>query len=145
MAYSMFEFISCMFDRRRYANLTEKDKNYHYFMTMRTLSTLFPVEIENYNIQGINQVAVLDYWHFRLSQKYKRQPRELFPTTKKAPTTKSKVSKIKKEIVQIYMRMNRMDVRDFDFFVSINEDHVYSQLKDIEKDMKESKEYFSNF
>ena len=145
MAYSCFEFVSTMFDRRRYAHLTDKDKNDHYFMAMRTLSTLFPVEIENYNIKGINQVAVLDYWHFRLSQKYKAQPKELFPTTKKATTAKSKVAKFKKEIVKTFLRVNRMDERDFDFLVSIDEAYVIIQLKDIEKDMKESKEYFSSF
>lgn len=145
MAYSLFEFMSCMFDKKRYAKCTDADKKQHFFMAMRTISTLFPLEINAYNKIGINQVAVLDYWHFILSIKYKRQPKELFTPTKKADKTKSKISKIKKDVISMYLRVNRMDERDFDFMVSINEDFIINQLKDMEKDMKESKEYFSNF
>lgn len=145
MAYKLFEFISCMFSRPRYANCTDADKKEHFFMTMRTISTLYPLEINNYNVKGINEVAVLDYWHFILTSKFKSQPRNLFVTTKKADKTKSKVSKFKKDTVKLYLRVNQMDERDFDFLASINEDYICLQLKDIEKDLKESKDYFNNF
>lgn len=145
MAFTFFEFVSTMFSRPRYAKCTDTDKKQHFFMTMRTLSTLYPVEINNYNVKGINEIAVLDYWHFVLTSKFRTQPRELFTPTKKADKTKSKISKFKKDTIKLYLRINEMDERDFDFLASINEEFVCLQLKDIEKDLKESKEYFNNF
>lgn len=142
--YSMFEFVSAMFDKKRYANCTDSDKKEHFFMTMRAISVLYPLEINSYNVIGINQVAVLDYWHFILSSHYRSQPRQIFIPTKKADKIKPKISKIKKEVIDLYIKIHKVKTKDFEFMVSINEDFVYQQLKDIEKDLKESKEYFAN-
>jgi len=143
MAYSLFEFVSIMFDKQRYARCTDVDKKQHFFMVMRTMSILFPVEVNNFNIIGINQVAVIDYLHFLACITYKRQPRELSIPTKKSDKEKSKISKFKKEIITTYLRYRQLDMRDFDFLVSINEDFICSELKNIELTIKESSDYFS--
>lgn len=145
MALSLFEFMTAMFDRQKYARCTDADKKQHFFMVQRCVSTLYPVEANNFNVIGINQTAVVDYWHFVLSSKYKRQPKEIFTPTKKSDTEKSKISAFKKEVVLIYLRVNKLDERDFDFLASINEDFVCSELKSIESDLKESPDYFLAF
>jgi len=145
MAYSLFEITSCMFSKVRYARVTDADKKQHFFMLMRTMSILFPVEVDNFNIIGINQVAVVDYFHFLACTTYKSQPRELSISTKKADKTKSKIKRFKKEVINSYLRYRKLDERDFDFLVSIDEDFVCNELKDVENTIKESSNYFANF
>lgn len=75
----LFEFVKVLLtDKQRYAKCTDKLKSKHFFMTQRMLAKQFPVQINKGNINGLNYVAILDAYHFRLCKDGALPPKWLY-------------------------------------------------------------------
>lgn len=138
---SLFDFIDCLFDKGRYKACTNAEKKKHFFMAQRFISIKYPSEANNFNIIGVNQVAVMDTWSRILSRLHSSKPNWIYTKTIKTEKAekKDKVLEMDDEVIQFYLKRNKMDRRDFDFLSKIDNEGLHAELKRIENYLKESK------
>ncbi|WNN12286.1 hypothetical protein MA9V2_037 [Chryseobacterium phage MA9V-2] len=75
----LFGFVKALLtDKDMYAKFTSQVKAQHFFMTQRMLSKQYPRQMQKANVQGIDPVAILDSYHFRLCNHGHRPPQWLY-------------------------------------------------------------------
>lgn len=136
----LFDFINAMFDRNQYATIPDSIKRKHFFMVQRFMSIKFPVEADNLNRLGINQIAVMNFWHMILTKRFSRVPGWMYVKSKKSKNSgeKDKIDKFKPDLIKFYIKGKKMDRRDFLFCKELFPDQLYEELKNLEKIVKDN-------
>lgn len=76
---SPFDFVKALLtNKKQYAKFTNKLKEKSFFMAQRFLSKQYPVQINTGNLNGIDRVAILDLYHFKLCNDGGMIPRWLY-------------------------------------------------------------------
>lgn len=136
----LFEFIDTLFSKEKYAIVPDSIKNKHFFMTQRFMSIRYPMEANNFNVIGINQVIAMDFWHMILAKRFTKKPFWIFTKTKKSKDKEKshKIEKMNLKLVNFYLKNKKMDRRDFEFLKEIYPDKLHEELKRIEKTVKDN-------
>ena len=144
MALDLFKFVDCLFDVNQYKNVTNQDKKSNFFMVQRFMSIKFPLEADFLNVIGINEIHVMDHWHRVLTKKYHSKPGWIYTKSQKKEKIKNKIDSIDKETISIYLKLKKMDRRDFDFKLLINQDDLVEELKKLEVSIKNNSDFFKD-
>jgi len=130
---SLFDFIKLYLfgSKDKWDTLLDADKKKYYFMSLRTISIAYPVFASNLTVIKINPVYAMDYMHrFLLSKHRGSPPRWIFTKTDKANNTK-----IDKDHLNVYMKLNQLNDSDINFMIRFVPDILISDLKKIKKDL----------
>lgn len=96
---SLFDFVDALLTKPDvYSKCTNKLKASHFFMTQRMLAKGYPRQINVANINGIDQVAILDAYHAKLCNPNNAKPRWLYAKDMKSTVSLSKEQTLYKEI-----------------------------------------------
>ena len=137
----LFDFVDTLFNRKAYLEVPDSIKRKHFFMAQRFMSMRFPLQADQFNRIGINQVVAMDYWSIILSTKYSRKPSFLYnynKTIKKKDKVKATaIDRIKEDVITYYLKITQRDRRDFEFDKEIFPDEVLEELKNLTKAVKD--------
>lgn len=135
----LFDFVKVFFDREKYKNVSENIKKKHYFMIMRFISIKYPIEANNFNLNGINQISTLDFWHDTLTKKFIGVPQFIYTKSKKKNTksiSKEKsvllLNDLDKDAILFWCSKTRTSIRDLEFLINEIQDlDTYNKIKEI--------------
>jgi hypothetical protein len=131
----LFDFITALFDKKEYAEISDNIKKKHFFMVQRMMSIKYPLEANNFNILNINHVSAVDFWHMVLTMTYSRKPNWLYTKSEKKNKNaiKDKIDKFKPDLINFWLRKKKIDERDFLFMKEVLSEDLYIELKRLEK------------
>ena len=131
------EFLKILFERpSEWKTVTTYDKQRFFFMTQRILSAAYPVQAQAFNLTGVSQPAVLDFWQSQLSKIYKKRPEWLWGWTAK----KDKEKKIKipsDEAISKYLDLTEMSRRDLNDSIELFGTEAYEPVFRLQKLLEE--------
>lgn len=133
----LFTFIEALFDKEKYANIPDSIKRRHFFMVQRFISIRYISEANSFNIIGISQIVAMDFWHMILSKKYSRKPSFLFTKTIKTKG-KDKIDKFDHKFITYFIRVTKMNRKDFNFAREIFPDMLFEKLDRLRKMVKDN-------
>jgi len=139
----LFDFINALFNKEKYAAIPDSEKKSKFFMTQRFISIKYPLQAQQFNMNGINQVVVMDFWASWLSNSYNRPPKWLYTKSikKKKVDKTDKIAtalgRIKTTTVDFYLKLRKLDRRDYDFLQTIDPEGLLGELKTLEAAIKE--------
>ena len=114
----LFDFISYVFTDSRFKYVPDNIKNKYFFMTMRRLSIMYPIQVEALSLlHAPNKAVILDYWNRMLSRQMTKMPRWTYTKAEKAE--KKAKSKIEPQMVREYINFHRLSEKDFDFALKL--------------------------
>jgi hypothetical protein len=131
----LFEALDCIFSKTNWSKVSVSDKNKHYFMIMRFISIKFPMEAEKFNVNGVNKVATLNHWNFILSMKFINTPQWIRTVTIKSKDIED--FKFPQKTINQYLKINKISQKDFDFLKKTFYEELKTELKELEKQIKE--------
>lgn len=140
MSHNLFDIGKIVFtDRSKYSTISENDKNSAFFMFNRFVSKGFPYMAQQVNRNGIYTSAVMDMW-FKVFEKFgNRLPSWWWAKSKK---TKNQIvvedldPKVDRLVVQKYMELNKIGIKEFELAMKFNKKELRRVLKAMENSMK---------
>jgi hypothetical protein len=132
----LFDFIDSIWDDKVWKGVTNNIKKKHFFMLQRFMSIAYPKQADKMNVNGINEVAVVDLWAGYLKKKYKYKPKWFFTKVDKSEKKGDKIGKIGNKVKNFYMSEKKMSEKDFIFMTKMFPDDSLKDLKEYEKNMK---------
>lgn len=135
----LFDFIKTLFDRKAYQDVPENIKKKHAFMAMRFISINHPIEANQFNKVGINQVAVMDSWNIFLSGKYTKVPNWVYTKVdKKTKVEKGKIEKttdyLNKENMLLFSQESGIEMKDLRFLIDdLGDETTWERIKALEE------------
>lgn len=126
----LFGFINALLcDTKKYATFTNKLKASHFFMTQRMLAKKYPMQINAANLNGINQIAILDMYHNKLCRDGQMPPAWLRTKSGKANTIISKeeqlLNDIKSNLELMSLLLIEFDIEYKSLVQLVNEDYTF--------------------
>ena len=134
----LFPFVDSLFDTKKWQLVSDADKKKHFYMANKFLSIQFPIEANNFNINGVNQILVMNMWHQVMSRKFSRTPAFVYTKVVKSDNGSEldkKFSKLDKEAIKRYISDNQLGSKDFQWLKSIFLEDLISEIKQIEDHM----------
>lgn len=131
----LFDFINVFFtNEKEYEKLNDADKARHFFMLNRFMSIMYPINANMFNKNGINTAAVVDCWHL-VARKYKRTPGWFYTKLNKNASEKASSFSIEDEVLDKYLEINKIGIREYKEALRFNKDSVIAELKELKKQM----------
>lgn len=134
----MTEFLKILFEKpSEWSKVSTHDKQRFFFMTQRILSSAYPIQAQSFNLIGVNQADVMDFWQSQLTRIYKRRPDWLWGWTSKSK--KEKAAKLpSEEATARYLELTEMSRRDLLDSVSVfGFEETYAPIFRLQKTMDE--------
>lgn len=110
---SVFDFVKALLtDKKTYAKYTDKLKDKNFFMCMRMIAKQYPLQVNAVNLNGINKVGILDFFHFRLCKDGQYPPKWLRVSGGSENVTKEEklIKEIKKDTKVCLMLLEHLGV-----------------------------------
>lgn len=132
------EILDTFFDDKRYAQVTDKDKESSSFLINRQMSANNPKLASRMNRNGIVGKHVVDYWRMVMSRKYNHKPKFFYASTKKNKIEEP--FKYDKECLLSFVQEHAMSIRDFMECLKMDDDgSTLEQYKSYESAWKASR------
>jgi hypothetical protein len=134
----IFDITKIIFDNPNdWKDVTNGEKRKNIFLLNRRFSIKYPLQANMLQLNGINSIAVADFWQRFLSKQYKKTPGWMFLTgSKKVTALKEAKSTISKDLIRDYSKVNKIDIKSInDALIFFNED-MTKELKSFEKMQK---------
>ena len=115
----LFDFIQYVFiESEKFRHIPDNIKNKYFFMTMRRLAIMYPIQTEALSLlHAPNKAVILDYWNKMLSRNTTRMPRWTYTKAEKAE--KKTKTKIEPDMAMEYIKFHRLSEKDFDFALKL--------------------------
>lgn len=132
----MFDYIKTLFDKEAYREVTDSDKKKHSFMMLRYVSIKYPLEANSFNLNGVDQLSMSDYWHWFFSNNYKSAPNWLYTKTKK---NEEKIKALDKALLKRYCREFKLETREVEALEMLFAEEFAEVLKKFKAVIEEDK------
>lgn len=114
----LFDFIDVMFTRDAFKHIPEDVKNKFFFMSIRRIGIMFPMQAESLsNMYLVSKSVVLDYWNSMFRRNMRKMPPWAY--TKQEKAEKKHKSEVTQEMKRFYMRKKMLSEKDYDYCESL--------------------------
>lgn len=134
----LFDYIKIVFskDEKAWKELKDTDKARNFFMLNRFMSIQYPVQASYLSHYKIDPVAVSDYWHRTMGQKFTYTPKWIYAKTVKKKDQEKKLDLPSNEMIKWYCEKNEISRKEFDQNVKFFGENFVNELKSFEKILK---------
>lgn len=122
--------IPIFFRSQDYKKLSNKDKDSNSWLLNRWCSIQHPTISAELSRNGVNSVALVDFWQMVLSRHYKHMPNWSLSKENSQINDEYIPSK---EAITMFCNMNRCGLKEYKDAMVLNEDKMLKELQEIEK------------
>ena len=131
----LFDLIKTMFQSpSKYSEISSLIKKRNFFMINRRMSIQFPIQASAFNKMKISSGHVVDLWQ-TIAAKQGSVPKWMYLKTKSGKSATSGY-KPSDETLSMYLKINKIGIRDYEDAIKLNKVAVMTQLKSLEKSIK---------
>ena len=134
----LFDYVGLVFSKneKSWKELKDTDKARNFFMLNRFMSIQFPVQVSFLSHYKIDPVAVSDYWHRSLSQKFTSTPKWIYAKTVKKKDQDKKLNLPSNEMIKWYCERNEISKSEFEQHVIFFGESFLEEIRSLEKILK---------
>jgi len=134
----LFDLTKIIFEKPgEWSDVTNGEKKKNCFMLAKRFSIKFPLQANMLQKNGINPIAVADFWQRFLSKQYKKTPGWMFLTgSKKVAAQKEAKTTISKDLIRDYSKAYNLDVKSINDALAFYNEDMVKELKAFEKMQK---------
>lgn len=130
----LFKLVNHIFSNKtnEWKNIKRSDKAKNFFMINRFFSIQFPIQAQMINRNGIDGAAIVDMWK-QVGSKFTKTPGWIFTKTKKVETKKETKKEYSKELIDLYLRVNKIGIDDFNLLIKYHPEEMDKYFERLEK------------